>query len=385
MIGKTISHYKISDKLGEGGMGVVYKAEDTKLHRSVALKFLSPKILGSDEEKARFVREAHAAAALDHPSICTVHEIDEAEGKTFISMAYIDGRNLHEIIKSGPLAATFLVTHQLQLPARLDEGKGDYIRRLDADGDDAGRSTQTEQVTIKSEIQLTRDAKGVTVKTSFINVCEDHRLRVMFPTALAASHSSAEEPFDVVERPIDRDQNSPWRDTWNPTHPHQRFVDVSDGKCGLALINDGIREYEVTDDKSRTIGLTLLRAFEVALTTVAWRWERHPEMKGSQSLGMHECYYMIYPHRGNWETGQVMVQADNFNVPFLPVQAGPYQGDLPKSHSFLELHPADLMISAVKKAERNEKIILRIYNPTSRLVNGKITCFKNPLAANLVN
>jgi len=103
MIGETISHYKISDKLGEGGMGVVYKAEDTKLHRWVALKFLSPQSLGTEEDKARFVREARAAAALDHPSICTVHEIDEAEGKTFISMAYVDGQSLHEIIKSGPI------------------------------------------------------------------------------------------------------------------------------------------------------------------------------------------------------------------------------------------------------------------------------------------
>ena len=103
MIGKTISHYKISDKLGEGGMGVVYKAEDTKLHRSVALKFLSPQCLGTEEDKARFVREARAAAALDHPSICTVHAINEAEGQTFISMAYIDGQSLEEIIKSGPI------------------------------------------------------------------------------------------------------------------------------------------------------------------------------------------------------------------------------------------------------------------------------------------
>ena len=103
MIGETISHYKISDKLGEGGMGVVYKAEDTKLHRSVALKFPSPQSLGTEEDRARFIREARAAAALDHPSICTIHEIDEADGKTFISMAYVDGQSLHEIIKSGPI------------------------------------------------------------------------------------------------------------------------------------------------------------------------------------------------------------------------------------------------------------------------------------------
>ena len=89
-----------------------------------------------------------------------------------------------ELIESGPLAAAFMVTHTLQLPAHLDEGKGDYIRRLDADGDDAGRSAETREFTIQSEIKLTRQAKGVSIKTTFINNCEDHRLRVMFPTII---------------------------------------------------------------------------------------------------------------------------------------------------------------------------------------------------------
>ena len=103
MIGKTISHYKISDKLGEGGMGVVYKAEDTKLRRTVALKFLSQQAWGGEEEKTRFVREAQAAAALEHSNICTTYEIDEAEGQTFIAMAYVDGQSVEEKIRRGPV------------------------------------------------------------------------------------------------------------------------------------------------------------------------------------------------------------------------------------------------------------------------------------------
>jgi tetratricopeptide (TPR) repeat protein/predicted Ser/Thr protein kinase len=103
MIGKTVSHYRILDKLGEGGMGVVYKAEDTKLRRIVALKFLPPQSLGTDEEKARFVLEAQAAAALNHPNICTIHEIDEADGQTFIAMEYVEGLTLRERVSSGPL------------------------------------------------------------------------------------------------------------------------------------------------------------------------------------------------------------------------------------------------------------------------------------------
>jgi Tol biopolymer transport system component len=103
VIGQTISHYRIVEKLGEGGMGVVYKAEDTKLGRTVALKFLAAHLLADPEHKARFLREGKAAAALDHPNIATIHEIDEAEGQTFLSMAYVEGASLDRKIKERPL------------------------------------------------------------------------------------------------------------------------------------------------------------------------------------------------------------------------------------------------------------------------------------------
>ncbi|UCG53374.1 MAG: protein kinase [Candidatus Latescibacterota bacterium] len=104
MIGKTVLHYKITEKLGQGGMGVVFKAEDTKLNRTVALKFLPPNALANEEDKARFVHEARAAAALHHPNICTVYEINETEGQTFISMAYLPGGSLKDKIQEGPLS-----------------------------------------------------------------------------------------------------------------------------------------------------------------------------------------------------------------------------------------------------------------------------------------
>ena len=100
---KNISHYKILEKIGEGGMGVVYKAEDTKLRRTVALKFLPAELTRDEEAKERFVQEAQAAAAIDHPNICIIYEINESEGKTFISMAYIKGQSLKEKIASGPV------------------------------------------------------------------------------------------------------------------------------------------------------------------------------------------------------------------------------------------------------------------------------------------
>lgn len=104
MIGQTVSHYKILDKLGEGGMGVVYKAQDLRLDRTVALKFL-PTHLGADEEqKKRFFQEAKSASALDHPNICTIHEIDQTDGgQIFICMAYYEGEPLNKKIEKGPL------------------------------------------------------------------------------------------------------------------------------------------------------------------------------------------------------------------------------------------------------------------------------------------
>jgi TolB-like protein/tRNA A-37 threonylcarbamoyl transferase component Bud32 len=122
MIGETVSHYKILEKLGGGGMGVVYKAEDTKLKRTVALKFLSPELTRDPEAKERFVREAQAASALDHPHIGTIHEISETEdGQLFIAMACYAGESLKDRIERGPLPIEEAIDIAIQIAQGLSK------------------------------------------------------------------------------------------------------------------------------------------------------------------------------------------------------------------------------------------------------------------------
>ena len=131
MTGATISHYKVLEKIGEGGMGVVYKAEDLHLRRTVALKFLSEKALADKQDRERFQREAQAAAALDHPNICPVYGIEEADGQVFIVMAYVDGPSLSKLVKSGPLSLEQALDIGTQIAQGLREAHGSKIVHRD--------------------------------------------------------------------------------------------------------------------------------------------------------------------------------------------------------------------------------------------------------------
>ena len=178
MIGKTLGHYQITEKLGEGGMGVVYKARDTHLDRFAAIKVLPPEKVSDPERKRRFIQEAKAASALNHPSIITIYDIDQAEGIDFIAMEYVAGKTLDELIPRKGMRLSLALKYAVQIADALARAHGAGIIHRDLKPSnvmvdehglvkvlDFGLAKLTEAAGPEAETVSTRTGEGAIVGT----------------------------------------------------------------------------------------------------------------------------------------------------------------------------------------------------------------------------
>src|SRR5512136_23241 len=188
MIGKTLSHYQITEKLGEGGMGVVYKARDTHLDRFVAIKTLPPERVADPERKRRFIQEAKAASALNHPSIITIHDIDQADGIDYIAMEYVAGKTLDELVPRKGMRLSLALKYAVQITDALARAHGAGIIHRDLKPSnvmvdehglvkvlDFGLAKLTEVTGPEAETAATRTGAGTVLGTAaYMSPCPTH-------------------------------------------------------------------------------------------------------------------------------------------------------------------------------------------------------------------
>ncbi len=265
------------------------------------------------------------------------------------------------LVRDGELATSFRVELNWELPKRRSENE-------------KHRSTETVPCRIVNTVTLRRHQPWVEIVTELDNTAEDHYLQVSFPTGVTADTVQAQTPFDVVTRPIERVDPSLFAEKPQTEHPMDRFVDVSDGDAGVALLNEGLKAYEAHDDPAQTLSLTLLRCFPLRICITNLEMTDYSKQdKGSQCPGPHRFRYAFIPHSGDWQQAGLWQQAERFANPPRVAQIGPTRhGHLPLTRSFLELEPQALHVSAVKQSEDGQGWVVRLLNPTDAAIAGRI-------------
>ncbi len=280
-------------------------------------------------------------------------------------------------LETGPLRARVRIAHTLDLPDGLT-------------ADRAARSETTRPFEIVTEVIVEANSPRVQFRTTVNNTLTDHRLRVCFPTRLRADVSSAETQFDVVTRPIVPPR---FDDTTMPENvrrliigarepepvtifPQRAFVDVSDGARGVAVLNRGLPEYEILPDAT-TIALTLFRSVGwIARTDLLTRIGDAGPMiatPDAQCLRAMTFEYALVPHAGHWRAGNVLAHAEEFNCDWLVARTDIHPGSLAAHESFLRLDGAPLKVTAIKRAEEGDALIVRFFNPSDETVHATLT------------
>ncbi len=279
-------------------------------------------------------------------------------------------------IETGPGIATIRADLALHLPASLT-------------ADRMARSERTVLCPVTVYVTLHADLPRVDVLTVFHNNAKDHRLRALFPVGFTADHCYAEGQFDVVKRSLDVPVGQDWVEKPVGQKPVQSFVALDGTDAGIAVINQGLPEYEVMKDEQCVIAQTLLRC-------VGWLsrddYQARPYNAGptiatpdAQCLGKHIFRYAVMPYQGNWRRAKVWQMAHQHNAPPRVLVTGIHGGELPKSESLVSVSPDNLVVTTVKKAEKANALIVRVLNTTPDSVEATITLGRKFKSAGLTN
>ncbi|WP_026369920.1 alpha-mannosidase [Kallotenue papyrolyticum] len=257
------------------------------------------------------------------------------------------------VLAAGPLVAELEIVVRPRLP-------------LAARADREGRSATTVEVPIRTRVRLEQGSRLVRCETTLDNSVADHRLRVVFPLGVPVAAALADTSFGLVERPVELPSFWPFP---SRDRPHRSLVDVRAPGRGLALLSRGLYEHDLRPDGQ--LELTLLRCVGHMFIDFATLEPRDPVPEG-QSPGVHSFSYALLPHAGDLPPEALVEAAAAFNAPLRVWQTDAHAGDLPPEHSFLQLEPAALQLSAVKWAEDRDTLIVRCYNTTAQPVAGRL-------------
>jgi alpha-mannosidase len=240
--------------------------------------------------------------------------------------------------------------------------------------DEKTRSAHLNPCRIETVLSLRKDSRYVELVTTVDNQSEDHYLQVAFPTEIAYEYSWAQGQFDVVKRQTAKLDYSLYDEIPMTEHPMNSFVDVSDGKIGAALLNEGLKAYEASDDECGTVYLSLIRAFPLRICVTSDMQDYSGWDKGSQCLGKNTFRYAFMPHKGDWEEGGVWQASEQFDLRLTAAQIAPSDhGKNPLTYSFLRLQDENLCVSAVKRSEDGTGYVVRLFNPSDKTVENALS------------
>ena len=334
-------------------------------NRSTASLFTGPATLENDH--LRVTAQADGTLALLHKStgrlftnLLTFEDRgDGGEGWNWIpplaDQVFLSPGSPVEIarVADGDLFASLRVALRFSVPAGFEGAAHEH------DPARMRRSAQRVALPVEATVSLGRRSGQLDIDLTVHNAARNHRLRVLFPTDIAAHVCHADGAFDVVERPIRQIDTHDWREPQLGTYPHHGFVSVGDEAGGLAVLTAGTPEYEVMDEPRRTLAITLLRAFG--------RGPGEPhEYIDSQELGERRYRLALRPFAGGWEQAGVVQAARQFAAPLLVTDDVAHTGSLRSGQPWLMVEGEGLDVTAVKKCEARDNLLVRLVNLGSR-------------------